>query len=404
VAIASTGGATLDLGFATLSLRGLRNPLLAFWLLLAGWAFYRYPFRLAIRRSQPGPSRRALILSAGAVLVWIALSAPLWLALVTVVSSGDYTTQRVLWRSSPPGADLLTLVLGHPRHVLWGEWTTGTYQALGIDVMEQSYWIGIVPLVLIVARSRSWFSLPGARHWSVIAVVFALLAAGPFLRVGGVDTGLPLPQALLRYVPGFSNARIPGRALVLVHLSVAMLAALALSVSRSRDWMTAGLAVLITAETLSRPAPAQRLPARDQVDATLKSSAAAGAVVELPIGMRDGFGEAGRLDHRALVHQIWHERPLAGGFVARLPERLTRQYSGIPLMRDLLVLSTPAETAVPLGPDAAAGAAAHGLAFIVVNRDTFVGERLPRATLDRAGLRLLATSGPRELYSTARPE
>jgi hypothetical protein len=73
-------------------------------------------------------------------------------------------------------------------------------------------------------------------------------------------------------------------------------------------------------------------------------------------------------------------------------------------MRDLLVLSTPAETAVPLGPDAAAGAAAHGLAFIVVNRDTFVGERLPRATLDRAGLRLLATSGPRELYSTARPE
>jgi hypothetical protein len=110
------------------------------------------------------------------------------------------------------------------------------------------------------------------------------------------------------------------------------------------------------------------------------------------------------LDHRALVHQIWHERPLAGGFVARLPERLTRQYSGIPLMRDLLVLSTPAETAVPLGPDAAATAAEHGLAFIVVNRDTFVGERLPRATLERAGFTFVEASGPRELYSTGRRE
>jgi hypothetical protein len=266
--------------------------------------------------------------------------------------------------------------------------------------MEQSYWIGIVPLVLIGARRRSWLSLAGARHWVVIGVVFALLAAGPFLRIGGVDTGLPLPQALLRYVPGFSNARIPGRALVMVHLSVAMLTAFALATGRQRAWLTAGLAVLITAETLPGPVPMQPIPAADEVDATLRESAASGAVAELPLGIRDGFGEAGLLDHRALVHQVWHERPIAGGFVARLAEPVRQQYSETPFFRDLLTISTPAGTDATLTPDAAARAAELGIAFVVVNRDTVLDVRLPRTALERAGFEFLRVSGARELYAT----
>ena len=55
----------------------------------------------------------------------------------------------------------------------------------------------------------------------------------------------------------------------------------------------------------------------------------------------------------------------------------------------------------PLAAGAAAQAAAGGIAFVVVNRDTFVAPRLPAAQLEAAGFTLIARDGPRELYSTA---
>ena len=39
-----------------------------------------------------------------------------------------------------------------------------------------------------------------------------------------------------------------------------------------------------------------------------------GSVCELPIGLRDGFGELGRLDMRVLYYQTLHGRPITGGF------------------------------------------------------------------------------------------
>ena len=46
-----------------------------------------------------------------------------------------------------------------------------------------------------------------------------------------------------------------------------------------------------------------------------------GAVLELPLGIRDGFGEYGVLDSRVQDHQTLHEKPLVGGFVSRMPAR-----------------------------------------------------------------------------------
>ena len=62
----------------------------------------------------------------------------------------------------------------------------------------------------------AWMAERAARTWLLLGCVFLVWSAGPFLRVFGIDTGLPLPQVLLRYVPVVSNARIPPHVGVLV--------------------------------------------------------------------------------------------------------------------------------------------------------------------------------------------
>ena len=68
-----------------------------------------------------------------------------------------------------------------------------------------------------------WFDTEEARRWKVVLVVFAIWALGPFLTVAGFDMGLPLPQALARFVPLVENARMPGRAMVGVYLALGVL-------------------------------------------------------------------------------------------------------------------------------------------------------------------------------------
>ena len=403
VVIPLTGGTALDLGVAKVSIRGVRNPLTLFWLLLAAWAICRYPVTLSLRWRGSRPSRESLRAGALTLAAVVVLTAPLWTALLGVIAAGEYTTQRVLWRSSPPGVDALTLVLGHPRHILTGGWTIAAYTDLGIDMMEQGLWLGIVPLVLIVARRKDWAGLPGARAWMVVGFTFFVLALGPFLRVGGLDMGLPLPHAGLRYLPVFSNARIPGRAAVMVHLSIAMLTAFALASRRDRASAAALVVFLIGIEVLPAPVSAQPIPPPDSVDGALQLAAPGSVVAELPLGIRDGFGETGSLDHRALIRQMWHERPLVGGFVARLPARVRAGYADTLILSELLAISTPSVANAALPADAADRSAALGIDFVVVNRDTFVGERLSRAAMQAAGFSLVEVSGPRELYSTGAP-
>src|SRR5581483_10621561 len=95
-------------------------------------------------------------------------------------------------------------------------------------------WLGIVPLLLagyaLTYRRRD----PAVRRWVFIGAVFGIWALGPHLILFGWNSGAVLPQALLRYIPIAANARIPGRAMVVVYLALAMLGAIGFSELRSR--------------------------------------------------------------------------------------------------------------------------------------------------------------------------
>jgi hypothetical protein len=137
-----------------------------------------------------------------------------------------------------------------------------------------------------------------------------------------------------------NNARIPGRALVFVDLCVLIAFAwlLARSIwSRSRALATA-LACAAVVERLATPLPITALPDLGVYE-EIAADHGSGAVLTVPFGIRDGFGERGVFETDALYGQMTHHHRLVGGFIARLPPRIPAWYTGNEPFSSLLTLS-----------------------------------------------------------------
>lgn len=368
IAIAASAPWHLDLGFTTLRVRTAGNVLTAAWALAIAGLIVRFRPRVGAtprRAVPPGLLRSAL----PAAIVFIALVSPLLAAAWQLWTLGDYVTQASSLKSSPRGVDVASLFMGPPFSGLAGPAVRRGYAVAGLDVMEASAWIGVVPLVLLgVACLRARHD-PAVRRWLIVAACFAVWALGPYLTILGQNLGLLLPQALAQVVPIVNNARIPGRAMAMVHLAVAVSIAAAVAAGRPRlsGWAMAGLAALAIAESAAAPLPLVALDPPG-VYAEIARRPQDGAVLTIPFGVRDGFGEKGLVQHESLVGQTIHGRALAGGFLARLSPRVWAWYETHEPFRTLLVASTPG-MAAPRPPSCeatAAGLRDAGVRFVVL--------------------------------------
>jgi hypothetical protein len=274
---------------------------------------------------------------------------------------------------------------------------------LGINMIEETAWLGAVPLVMLGLTIRGSFSRSWDRRWLSVGLVFFIWALGPFLRVAGAETALILPGAFLRYLPVLSNAHIPGRAFVFAQLAAAMLCAGIAARLNLRGRTLAGLAALVVLDSITLPFQLDLVPTAGSVEQMLKGpQLPAGAVLELPMGVADGFGDLGKLDFRSLAWQMRHGRPLVGGFAARVPDRIKAAYTSDPVLGPILHLS--AGESRPDDPegwqtaDRSRHLIALGIRFVVINRDT-APPALVTFAVTRLNLRSVARDGPRELYT-----
>ncbi len=391
----------LDLGLTTVRIRSASNALTVGWLLaLAAVLARRYP-RLSITERQPFPLARIRSLIPGLVLFFVLVS-PLMAAVWATWTAGDYVTQASSLKSSPRGIDLASLALGPPFGGLAGAAVRRAYGFFGLDVMEASGWLGIVPLALLVFALTGASQVSQVRRWLIVSTFFGVWALGPYLVVLGHSSALLLPQALAQVVPIVNNARIPGRAMAMAHLSLVVLIAAAISSragSRPSGWWLWLLATLAIVESAAAPLPLTALNPPG-VYATIAASREAGSVLTVPFGVRDGFGEKGFLEHDAMYGQTLHGRPLVGGFLARLPPRVWSWYQQNEPYRTLLVLSAPGAASAPLPSceAAAAGLRAAAVRFVVLySRDAnaalmaMLETRLPLVRVADDGQRLLFT-------------
>ncbi|MGE0703731.1 MAG: hypothetical protein AB7F99_09360 [Vicinamibacterales bacterium] len=400
VAIGLTGGFRLDLGPLTISARSAFNPLQALWILIALAAVCYWRPSLTARAILP--RRRTGITVALIFAVAGVLAAPILWHGAAIWMRGEYVTQEYFWRSAPRGVDLGTLVLGHPFHGLWGTRVRGLYEALGIDPIESGAWFGLVPFLTTVLAVRFTWRETTSRYWLAIGGFFFVWSLGPHLTMFGLNTGLILPQTFLRYLPIAGNARVPGRAIVVVYLAAATIVALAVARRRESGFRPGllGLSAVVVLELIPAPFPLSALETPG-IYAVLDEQIESGTLLELPVGTRDSFQTQGELDHHVLAYQTVHGRPIVGGVVSRLSPAIVAGYEADALIGPLLRTSAPGAAEVPDLPDRATAARlleAHGIGFVMLNRERASVE-LVRYVDDVLPLTLLANDGTRSLFA-----
>ena len=218
-------------------------------------------------------------------------------------------------------------------------------------------------------------------------------ALGPFAIVAGRDIGLPLPETLMRFLPVVSNARVPGRAVVIAYLALGVLGALRLPALTGRwrqpGWQWAIVAAVFV-EFLGAPIPLTEL-VTPPVYRQLAEIRDDGAVCEVPFGIGDGLSEGvGSQERRVLYYATIHGHPLVGGYIGRMPPGVAEAYERMPVVGNLLRLSSGR-------PAVADAAGPQPCRYLVVDRETASPE-LQAYVQTALRLDLLAASDGHDLY------
>lgn len=394
-------GGRVDLFGVQVSVRGLYTPMLLLTVLVT--------VRLALifRARLVGLPQPAWLLRFG-VIAALACAGPLSPVLYGLgqgIVAGQFVNPPILWRSSPRGVDLLAYLDPNPNHLLW-RWLLGDGQAAAPVVFVEYTAAFSLVAVAIVALAFAMAAYRPARGWWWMTLGFVALSLGPFVIVNGVNTAVPGPWALLRYVPVVNAVRTPTRFAIVAALGLAMLLAGAL-VALGQRWPRQRLSIgaialgLLVVELC--PAPRTLYPAEYS---TLSDIIAADPrpvkVLNLPFGVRDGTSSAGNFSARYQFEQTRHGKPLIGGYLSRVSSRrlagMTRRF---PLLASLVTMSE----GQPLPEADAQAFLAEGRKFIaeanvgyVVIDDGQVTAQMQKLAIDGFDLELIGRDGGRSLY------
>ena len=391
----------------TISVRTLYTPMLL--LTVLGVVRLQLGLRLRLRRRAGSLDvRRAAGLVAVAIGVAVFVLSPVIVGLAGRLAEGRFPAPAINWRSSPAGLDVINLIVPNPEHPWFGG--PGMRWILRRSAMAYPEEVGSLSLVALgvvaLALWRDRRAVPA--RWIAFTAVFAALALGPFVQIAGVNTTIPGPWWILRFVPIVELARMPGRFVIVAALGLSILLGFAL-VSLRQRWPTrwrvvlSALCGLLAFELMPVPRtlfdaaiPSVYGIVRQDPDPSVR-------VLDLPGGIRDGTSSIGDFSSASEYFQTAHEKPLVGGYVSRVSDRERQESLAIPMLAALYRLSENQ----PLPPDLAAEAWATRkqflrracLGYVVI--DQRASDALRRFAIDALELVPLADSGGRTLFAPA---
>jgi hypothetical protein len=336
--ILASGGRRVQLLGITVSMRSAYTPML----LLTLTALVRLALVARPRVAAPGFDLKPIVgmLLAGGVVCATMLS-PVLYALGHRMAEGGRLQEEIFWRSSPSGIDLAAWLLPNPNHPLagsiWREWLTRERGDAFPEQVASLTFVAVAVVGLALWKRRQ----PLPRMWLAITVSFALLALGPFIRVAGIETYIPGPWALLRYVPIVGGARMPTRFVVPAMLAFSVLFAVCLArlaTGPRRRMVLAVVGALLVFELWPAPRPLHTAEVPG-IYRTIKEDPRGIRILELPFGIRDGVMSEGDFSASSQFYQTYHEKALIGGYLSRIPVSEVAKYRRFPLLSALLDLS-----------------------------------------------------------------
>ena len=319
--------------------RSLYNPVLILTLLVIARAglWWRPHFELPSLGHSP---IKVIIIAA---LACAGPLAPVLYGLGDRIAEGRFVTPEIFWRSSPRGVDLLSFVTPNPLHPIARWFSDSPQTRMATWFVEYTASVSLVALgVIAIAIWRAGYR--PSKGWVVTTIGFAMLAMGPFIYIGGINTHIPGPWALLRYAPGFGLTRMPSRFAIVAVLGLAVLMAGALAAvgerwPKRRRPLVVAVGCLLVFELWTAPRllySAEISPIYDRIAADARPV----RVLSLPFGVRDGVWSTGNFRPRSQYNQTRHGKALIGGYLSRISrKRVASMRENYPTLDALIKLS-----------------------------------------------------------------
>jgi hypothetical protein len=331
------GRGSVRIASISISMRTLYTPVLILTVLVVVRVLLSIRARLAW---EPLPAHW-LRTAAAALLVAGLLLSPTLYAVTLRVAQGRMVSAPVLWRSSPPGVDVVSFVLPNPNHALAPDDMTGWLASKG-RFEEQVASLSLVGM-LVIGLACWHAKFRPSRIWLTVTIGFGLLSLGPFVQIAGMNTYIPTPWAILRYVPLIGAARMPSRFAVVALLGFCVLFAAALASLASRyparrRLILGAVGFALAFELL--PVPRRLYSAEiPSIYRTIAADPRPVRVLELPFGIRDGLSSIGDFRASSQFYQTAHGKPLVGGYLSRISRQRADQLRGRPVRSALIALS-----------------------------------------------------------------
>jgi hypothetical protein len=239
-------------------------------------------------------------------------------------------------------ADLLAFFLPSPYHALWGSLVEPIYARFIGNIFEQTVYIGYVVLALaLIAVVKAHQA--ETRVWTLCAIIFFVLALGPFLHINGKDLFslgeatlyIPLPHLLFGFIPVLKQARGASRFDVMLMLSLAVLVGFGLRYVLDRfgrkQWGARGhavflgmIAAVILCEFVSVPLPTMAATVPPIYAEIGQDKTRTGSLLDVPLGMDIA---------KYQYYQTAHRRKLLMGFTPR-PSHVLKEFANtFPLIK-----------------------------------------------------------------------
>ena len=297
-------------------------------------------------------------LKAGGIALFTA--SPIVLAMLRDIKNGHLDPIPGWGEANHTNADLFSYVLPSHFNPVTGSWFAGAQ--INHAVGERFAFIGWTVLALAAISLFVWRS-PWKKTINVMTATFFVLSLGPFLVVLGTQGSyfgylnerfnIPLPYFLIHFVPVLNGVRIPARFEFMTNLLIIVMAAGALSVGMKHRprWAPAvamAAVALMTVESLPGRVPPMTSTAIPTPYTAVKNDPGHGAVLEIPMQWRDGFGSIGdgngsKDDTVFLYYATHHGKPLVNGMVARYPDKSEAALQRIPIYSQVLTLQHDAD-------------------------------------------------------------
>ncbi len=224
--------------------------------------------------------------------------------------------------------DLLAIVIPG-GHWFFNQWTSFYWSKLPGNINESSVYIS---LPVFFFAGFAWFKRKtlaiAERHslylWLILSVFFLLLALGPELQINTwiIWRGIMPYTLLVDVFPFLKLSGVPVRMMVMVTLGASVLSAVGfrelLGKSTSRLIGISVLLALLIFETLPKPLPATEVVVPDYVKAL--------AALPNNNGVLDEVTNNLGLE---LFYQTVHMKPIAFGYVSRLPTSVNQEEDGL---------------------------------------------------------------------------